>query len=214
MLIHWHIFCLFVGRYGWKTVERYVIWFVFLIVYSGGGFWCPYWNWFAIKTKTTFLRMKEIASTNPHLELDLCQYAFPFYVIEIVFCIVICLYQCIQIIVSFAQCTLSKANVLVSFLLTFWDWTYVFVALSEWVATRGSQGPKDIKWKKLNAKYKMFSQQGVSGASGSQWLASDGRRSTPVHPHLKKTPQPTTTFWKTPLDLNDGSLPFHRRTNG
>ena len=104
-----------------KTVERYAIWFVFLIVYSGGNFWCPYWNWFAIKTKTTFLKMKEIASTNPHLELDLCQYAFPFYVIEIVFCIVICLYQCIQIIVSFAQCTLSKANVLVSFLLTFWD---------------------------------------------------------------------------------------------
>ena len=65
-------------------------------------------------------------------------------------------------------------------LLTFWDWTYVFVALSEWVATLGSQWPKDIKWKKLNAKYKMFSQQGVSGASGSQWLASDGRRSTPL----------------------------------
>ena len=34
----------------------------------------------------------------------------------------------------------------------------------------------------------MFSQQGVSGASGSQWLASDGRRSTPVqvHPHFLK----------------------------
>ena len=89
------------------------------------------------------------------------------------------------------------------------------MSLLHWVRVRGASGsqwPKQIKWKKkklnkrykmkkkLNIKHKMFSQQGVSGASGSQWLASDGRRSTPVqvHPHFKKTPQPTTTFWKTP----------------
>ena len=39
--IHGHIFCSFVGKHGWKTVESFPIWFVFLIAFSGGNFWCP-----------------------------------------------------------------------------------------------------------------------------------------------------------------------------
>ena len=40
--IHWRISCSFKRKYGWKTVDSYVICFDFLITHSGGNFGCPY----------------------------------------------------------------------------------------------------------------------------------------------------------------------------
>ena len=42
---HWsriYVSCSLVGKYGWKFVGDYSIWFGFLIMYSQGNSWCPY----------------------------------------------------------------------------------------------------------------------------------------------------------------------------
>ena len=39
--IHEHIFCSFVWKHGWKTMESFPIWFNLLITSFGGSFWCP-----------------------------------------------------------------------------------------------------------------------------------------------------------------------------
>ena len=38
---HAHIFCSFVWKHGWKTMESFPIWFNFLITSSRGNLWCP-----------------------------------------------------------------------------------------------------------------------------------------------------------------------------
>ena len=42
---HWsriYVSCPLVGKYGWKFVGDYSIWFGFLIMHSRGNSWCPY----------------------------------------------------------------------------------------------------------------------------------------------------------------------------
>ena len=42
--LHWHPSCSSVGKYGWKAVGNHAIWFFFLITYSRGNSWCPWYN--------------------------------------------------------------------------------------------------------------------------------------------------------------------------